>query len=61
MDFLLKMSGGTFVLMKQKREKESRLKELRESFKKADKDGDGVLTPTEWIEVMRDSGIEMTR
>ena len=37
------------------------MKELRDSFAKADRDGDGALNPEEWMEVMRDAGIEIKR
>ena len=50
-----------FALNQKKREKEGRLRELRESFRKFDKDGDGALSQEEWMEVMRDTGAEMTR
>ena len=55
------MSGGMFALQQKKREKEGRIKELRESFKKADKDGDGALSPEEWMEVMKDAGMDYTK
>lgn len=55
------MSGGTFFLMNKKREKEGKMKELRESFRKADKDGDGALSQEEWMGVMKQNGIEMTK
>ena len=55
------MSGGMFALLKKKREKENKMKELRESFAKADKDGDGALNQEEWLEVMRDSGMDIKR
>ena len=55
------MSGGMVALLNKKREKEGRLRELRESFKKADKDGDGELSLEEWIDVMKENGVDMTR
>ena len=53
------MSGGTFLLMQKKREKETKMRELRDSFKRADKDGDGALSRDEWAAVMRENGVEM--
>ena len=55
------MSGGTFALMQKKREKEAKMKELKASFVRADKDGDGALDKDEWFEVMRDSGYDISR
>ena len=55
------MSGGMFMLNQKKRATETRLKELREAFKRADKDGDGALSQEEWAEVLKGSGMEMSR
>ena len=57
------MNAGVmgFVGKQRRREKEERLRELHESFLRFDKDGDGELSQEEWMEVMRDTGSEMSR
>lgn len=52
------MSAGLFALMSKKGREERRMKELREAFDAADKDGDGKLNPEEWLEVLKVSGVE---
>jgi len=54
-------AGALFALNQKKRAAEARMKSLREAFKKADKDGDGELDQAEWMEVMREAGVDMTR
>ena len=50
--------AGMFALMSQKGREERRLKELREAFDNADKDKDGQLSPEEWLEVLKITGVE---
>merc|ERR1712029_835089 len=52
------MSGGLFALMNKKGREERRMKELREAFDAADKDGDGKLNPEEWLSVLKVTGVE---
>ena len=47
-----------FFLMTKKNDK--KLKELRETFDAADKDGDGKLSPAEWLCVLREGGVDAT-
>ena len=47
-----------FFLMTKKNDK--RLKELRDVFDAADKDGDGKLSPAEWLSVLKDGGLDAT-
>jgi Ca2+-binding EF-hand superfamily protein len=53
--------SGHFALVNKKRAKESQMKDLKASFAKFDKDGDGELSLDEWAEVMKASGSDMTR
>ncbi len=52
------MSGGLFALMSKKGREEKRMKELREAFDSADQDGDGRLTPQEWLNVLKVTGVD---
>ena len=53
-----KMSGGLFALMNKKGREERRMKELRDAFDAADKDGDGKLNPEEWLSVLKVTGVD---
>ena len=44
--------------MSKKGREERRMKELREAFDTADKDGDGKLNPDEWYQVLKMTGVE---
>lgn len=57
-EYIFKMSGGLFALMNKKGREERRMKELREAFDAADKDGDGKLNPVEWLSVLKVTGVE---
>jgi Ca2+-binding EF-hand superfamily protein len=54
------MSAGLFALNAKKGREEKRMKELRDAFDSADKDGDGKLNPAEWLEVLKVTGVEAT-
>ena len=56
--YIFTMSGGLFALMNKKGREERRMKELREAFDAADKDGDGKLNPEEWLSVLKVTGVE---
>ena len=58
---LIKMSAGLFALMSKKGREEKRLKELRDAFDAADKDGDGQLTPSEWLNVLKATGVDVSK
>ena len=47
-----------FFLMTKKNDK--KLRELRETFDAADKDGDGKLSPAEWLCVLKEGGVDAT-
>ena len=55
------MSGGLFALMSKKGREAAKIKELEVAFKKADKDGDGQLSQEEWMEVLRETGVEVSK
>jgi len=55
------MSAGLFALMSKKGREEKREKELKAAFDAADKDGDGKLDLEEWIQILKDTGIEVSR
>ena len=55
------MSAGLFALMSKKGREEKRLKELRDAFDAADKDGDGQLSPQEWLNVLKTTGVDVSR
>lgn len=57
-EYIFTMSGGLFALMNKKGREERRMKELREAFDAADKDGDGKLNPEEWLSVLKVTGVE---
>ena len=46
--------------MSKKKADDKRLKELKEVFEAADKDGDGKLSPAEWLTVLKDGGVDAT-
>ena len=52
------MSAGLFALMSKKGREDRKMKELREAFDAADKDGDGQLNPSEWLNVLKITGVE---
>ena len=52
------MSAGLFALMSKKGREERRMKELREAFDAADTDKDGKLSPREWLQVLKITGVE---
>ena len=35
--------------------------QVKKMFEKADKNGDGKLTKTEWLDVLRQSGVQVTK
>lgn len=45
-----------FFLMTKKKDRQ--LDELRKVFDAADKDGDGKLSPAEWLSVLKDGGVD---
>ena len=47
-----------FFLMTKKKDKQ--LAELRQVFEAADKDGDGKLSPAEWLTVLKEGGVDAT-
>lgn len=47
--------------MSKKGREEKRLKELRDAFDAADKDGDGQLTPMEWLNVLKATGVDASK
>ena len=53
-----KMSAGLFALMSKKGREERAMKELRKAFDAADKDKDGKLSPHEWLEVLKITGVD---
>ena len=55
------MSGGLFALMSKKGREEKRMKELKAAFDAADKDGDGRLNMQEWLNVLKETGIDASR
>ena len=55
------MSAGLFALMSKKGREEKRMKELREAFDAADKDGDGQLNQGEWLNVLKASGMDASK
>ena len=54
----IKMSAGLFALMSKKGREERAMKELRKAFDAADKDKDGKLSPHEWLEVLKITGVD---
>ena len=52
------MAGGFMALMNKKGKEERKLKEIREAFDNADKDGDGKLSPKEWYDVLQLAGLD---
>ena len=52
------MSGGLFALMSKKGREDKRMKELKAAFDSADKDGDGKLSPAEWLDCLRESNVD---
>ena len=53
--------SGMFALKAKDRARENRMKELRETFDKYDTDGDGQLSPDDWLQLLRDNGHNVTR
>ncbi|XP_059095420.1 calmodulin-like protein 3 isoform X1 [Tigriopus californicus] len=53
--------SGMFALKAKHKEREGRLKDLKDTFHKYDADGDGQLTPDDFKSIMKDSGHEMSR
>ena len=42
------------------KKKDRQMDELRKVFDAADKDGDGKLSPAEWLSVLKDGGVDAT-
>ena len=45
-------------LMHKKGNEKRKLKEIKEAFDAADKDGDGKLSPEEWHKLLKSTGFE---
>jgi Ca2+-binding EF-hand superfamily protein len=48
----------SFALMSKKGREERHMKELRDAFDAADKDKDGKLSPHEWLQVLKITGVD---
>ena len=53
--------SGMFALKAKAKEREGRLRDLKDMFTKYDSDKDGQLSKEDWMLVMRDSGHEMSQ